>query len=89
MSKSNLSVVADVWNLMSEYVLPEDKVQLADNLIIILMDHDYSLDDVRQEFDGDAEIVDAIKFYAEDTSEETDDDELYDFGYDNDSDYDE
>jgi hypothetical protein len=87
MSKSTLTAIADVWNLMSEYVLPEDKAQLADNLVIILMDNDYSLDDIRQEFDGDAEVLDAIKFYVEDTSEEIDDDDSYHIDYE--SDYDE
>lgn len=91
MSKANLSVIADVWNLMSEYVNPEDRTQLADNITVILMEHDYDLEDIRHEFDGDKDILDAVKFYSEDASDDYELDEDYsdlNFGSDDD-DYDE
>lgn len=78
MSKTGLAAVVDVWNLLSEYLVPEDRSQLADNLILILMEHDYPLEDIRHEFDGDSDVVQAVKFYNEDTTDDYELDDTYD-----------
>jgi hypothetical protein len=88
MNKSTLTAISDVWNLMSDYVNPEDRSQLADNLIIILMEHDYDLEDIRHEFDGDSDIMEAVKFYSEDTTDDYETDEEYDeLNFDDQDDY--
>lgn len=90
MSKSSLSTVADVWNLLSEYVNPDERSQLADSVVMLLIEHDYELEDIRHQFDGDSDIIDAVKFYAEDTDEWSDDtddlDLIDDFDSDDDDD---
>jgi hypothetical protein len=78
MSKSTLSTIADVWNLLGEYVNPDERAQLADSVIMLLLEQDYELDDLRAAFDGDSDMIDAIKFYSEEAAEDYDTDSEYD-----------
>jgi hypothetical protein len=78
MSKSTLSTIADVWNLLGEYVNPDERAQLADSVIMLLLEQDYELDDLRAAFDGDGDMIDAIKFYSEEAAEDYDTDSEYD-----------
>jgi hypothetical protein len=91
MSKSALAAIADIWNMMSEYVTPDDKTQLADSMVTLLMEYDFDLEDIRHEFDGDRDVLDAVKFYSEDTSENLDDydDNYEELGFGDEEDYDE
>jgi hypothetical protein len=84
MSNQNLAAIADIWNLVSEYLTEDDRIHLADNVVTMLMDYDYHLDDIRHEFDGNSEIMDAVKFYSEneDIYEEDDTYDELDFGND-------
>jgi hypothetical protein len=89
MSKSTLSTIADVWNLLGEYVNPDERAQLADSVIMLLLEQDYELDDLRAAFDGDSDMIDAIKFYSEEAAEDyATDGEYDDLEYDEDE-YDE
>jgi hypothetical protein len=78
MSKSTLSTIADVWNLLGEYVNPDERAQLADSVVMLLLEQDYELDDLRAAFDGDSDMIDAIKFYSEEAAEDYDTDSEYD-----------
>jgi hypothetical protein len=78
MSKSTLSTIADVWNLLGEYVNPDERAQLADSVVMLLLEQDYELDDLRAAFDGDSDMIDAIKFYSEEAAEDYDTDGEYD-----------
>lgn len=87
MSKNGLSVLHDMWSMMREYVNPDDVTQLADNVVMMLMEADYELPDIRAAFDGDADIMEAVRFYSEDTTDDYgEEDEDYDFDTDNDYD---
>lgn len=87
MSKNGLSMLHDMWSMMREYVNPDDVTQLADNVVMMLMEADYELADIRAAFDGDADIMEAVRFYSEDTTDDYgEEDEDYDFDTDNDYD---
>lgn len=80
----SVQLASDIWKLVRESIPYDEREQLADSLIGILVDHGFDLDDVKYEFDDDQEVLDAIKYYAEDTEDEESDD--YD-SYDEDEDY--
>lgn len=80
----SVQLASDIWNLVRETVPYDEREQLADSLVGILVDHGFDLDDVRYEFTDDKEVLDAIKYYVEDTEEE--DSEYYQ-PYDEDEDY--
>lgn len=88
MSKSGLNVLHDMWSMMREYVNPDDVTQLADNVVVMLMEADYELQDIRAVFDGDTDIMEAVRFYSEETTDDYDDSDD-DYDYDIDNDYDE
>lgn len=89
MSKSSLNVLSDMWSMLREYVNPDDLTQLADNVVMMLLEADYELEDIRVAFDGDADIMEAVRFYSEDTSDDYSDDSDEDFDFGGDNDYDE
>lgn len=80
----SVQLASDIWKLVSESIPYDEREQLADSLIGILVDHGFDLDDVKYEFDDDQDVLDAIKYYAEDTEDEESED--YD-SYDEDEDY--
>lgn len=80
----SVQLASDIWKLLRESIPYDEREQLADSLIGILVDHGFDLDDVKYEFDDDQEVLDAIKYYAEDTEDEESED--YD-SYDEDEDY--
>lgn len=86
MNKSSLNIMSDMWNMMREYVSPDDVTQLADNVVMMLMEADYELEDIRAAFDGDSDILEAVRFYSEETTDDysEDSDEDFDFGSDED-----
>lgn len=81
----SVSLAAEIWGLLRESIPYDDREQLADSLVGLLVDTGYDLDDVRYEFRDDQDVQDAIKYYADDvgTEEEYED---YDTS-DDDSDY--
>lgn len=73
----SVSLAAEIWSLMRESVPYDDREQLADSLVGILMDHGFDLDDISYEFNDDMDVQDAIKFYREDNDEELEEYENY------------
>lgn len=73
----SVQLAAEIWSLMRECVPYDEREQLADGVVGILVDHGFDLDDVSYEFGEDADIQDAIKFYRDDVDEETDEYEVY------------
>ena len=80
----SVQLASDIWKLVRESIPYDEREQLADSLIGILVDHGFDLDDVKYEFEDDQEVLDSIKYYAEDTEDEESED--YD-SYDEDDDY--
>lgn len=66
-------VAAEIWSLVRESVPYDDREQLADSLVGILVDHGFELDDISYEFGDDPEVRKAIKYYADEVEAEEDD----------------
>lgn len=76
----SVQLASDIWKLVRESIPYDEREQLADSLIGVLVDHGFDLEDVKYEFEGDHEVLDAIKYYAEDTDSETELDDFDTYG---------
>ena len=78
----SLSIVSEVWEVLREHVDFNDRSEAADTLVNYLMDNNYEVDDIKNEF-KDKDITKALKGYAEqhfqeEEYEEHDDDDQED-----------
>jgi len=60
----SLSVIAEVWEALREHIDFNDRAEAADTLVNYLMDSNYEVDDIKDEF-KDKDITKALKGYAE------------------------
>lgn len=72
-------VASELWGELRRYVNTVDRDEAAETVISVLIDHDYSADDIRDAFKGDPDIKRALSTLAnqdtdEDPEEEIDDD---------------
>ena len=81
----SLSIVSEVWEVLREHVDFNDRSEAADALVNYLMDNNYEVDDIKDEF-KDKDVTKALKGYAEqhfqeeeyEEYEDEDEDESYD-----------
>ena len=81
----SLSSIHEVWEVLREHIDFNDRSEAADSLVIYLIDNDYSVDDIQDEF-SDKDITRALKGYAEQHFQEEEYEEDYE-EYDDDEDY--
>lgn len=67
----SLSIVSEVWEVLREHVDFNDRSEAADSLVNYLMDNNYEVDDIKNEF-KDKDITKALKGYAEQHFQEED-----------------
>lgn len=74
----SLSLVAEMWSAVKESIISSDRSVVADNIISMLIDNDISPDEIRKEFRGEGDIIDALKYYmdSEDWSDSEEDEEI-------------
>ena len=75
MSVTTLAVVSEIWTLVHDHLPEHDVPDLAEGLVGLLLDHNFDLDDIRETFETDGDIMDAVEYfgeYAEDTEAEYD-----------------
>ena len=60
----SLSIVSEVWEVLREHVDFNDRTEAADSLVNYLIDNNYEVDDIKDEF-KDKDITKALKGYAE------------------------
>ena len=73
---------SEIWGELKRYVNVVDRLDAAESIVAILIDHDHSVEEIRDAFKGDSDIKKALtayldndKDYAEDDLEEDIDDE--------------
>lgn len=73
----NLSLVSEVWNLLAYYIDSNDRAAAATTLVDLLVDNNYTADEIRAEFAGEKEVLKALAAYDADDAdyEEYDEDE--------------
>jgi hypothetical protein len=62
----SIQLAADIWGLVREAIPYDDRSQLADSLVDLLLNDGYDLDDITYAFDGDPDVQDVIKYHADD-----------------------
>jgi len=67
----SLSIVSEVWEVLREHVDFNDRTEAADSLVNYLMDNNYEVEDIKDEF-KDKDITKALKGYAEQHFQEED-----------------
>jgi hypothetical protein len=75
-------VASEIWGELKRYVNVVDRIDAAESIVSILIDHDHDVEEIRDAFKGDLDIKKALtayldndKDYAEDDLEEDDEDE--------------
>ena len=88
-------MIYEVWQALSNYIMDKSDHRLAAlDMIEMLIEHDFSAEEIRAAFDSDSTVLAAVKDYV---SMQSDDDEWSDEpldsddydDYDDDDDYDE
>ena len=81
-----LDLIAQIWNMTRESIMAIDRDAIAENLVGILIDHDFSAEEIASTFRDDVDIIDALKAYVEDAVEfEEEDAEYQEYGDEDDS----
>jgi hypothetical protein len=67
----SLNIVAEIWEALREHIDFNDRAEAAETLVNYLMDSNYEVDDIKDEF-KDKDITKALKGYAEQHFQEED-----------------
>jgi hypothetical protein len=75
-------VASEIWGELKRYVNVVDRMEAAENIVAILIDHDHSVESIQDAFKGDSDIKKALtayldKDYAEEEEEELDEEDNY------------
>jgi hypothetical protein len=87
-----IALIREVWDMMLESTHDSDRDDLAENLVNMLVDADYSSEEIRAEFRGDKLVTTALKYYDDSIEPEQDyedyeEDEVEDYDDFEDEDY--
>lgn len=72
----SVELAGEIWKLVRESVPYDDREQVADSLVGILVEHGIDAADIKYEFSDDREVLQALKWYT-DEEELTDEDDSY------------
>jgi hypothetical protein len=64
-----LDIIAQIWNMTRESIMAIDRDAIAENLVGILIDNDFSAAEIKSTFRDDEDIIAALKAYVEDAVE--------------------
>jgi hypothetical protein len=77
-------VASEIWGELKRYINVVDRMEAAENIVAILIDHDHGVDEIRDAFKGDSDIKKALtayldndKDYAEEEDEDIEDEDNY------------
>jgi len=79
-------VASEIWGELKRYVNVVDRIDAAESIVTILIDHDHNVEEIRSAFKGDSDIKKALtayldndndKDYEEEEEEEFDDEDNY------------
>jgi Ribonuclease G/E len=64
-----LDIVSQVWDIVRDSVHPTDRETVADHIVSMLIDNDYSPAEIKDVFRGDSDFVSALKYYNDQEAE--------------------
>lgn len=65
----SLTVISDIWDELKHFIPVTDRAEAADSVVMALIDHDYLIEDIREEFRHDKDIKEAIASHTDDDVE--------------------
>lgn len=68
----SLNIVSEVWEILREHIDFNDRREAADSLVTFLIENNYEVDDIKDEF-RDKDITKALKDYADEHFQEEED----------------
>lgn len=72
------AVISEIWGELRRYMNAVDRADAADTVVSVLIDNDYSAQDIRDAFRGDADIKRALAEHLDtDKTDEQDEDDDY------------
>ena len=78
----SVAVASEIWSELKRYVNTVDRSEAAETIVAILIDHDATVDNIKDAFKGDADIKRALTTYLDndksyEDEEEEDEEEDY------------
>ena len=77
-------VASEIWGELKRYVNVVDRMEAAESIVAILIDHDHDVDEIRAAFKNDLDIKKALtayldndKDYAEEEEEDSEEEDNY------------
>jgi hypothetical protein len=64
-----LDIIAQIWNMTRESIMAIDRDVIAEGMVGILIDNDFSAAEIKSTFRDDEDIIAALKAYVEDAVE--------------------
>ncbi len=82
-------VASEIWSELKRYVNTVDRAEAAETIVAILIDHDATVDNIKDAFKGDVDIKRALTTYLdndksyEDEEEEDEEEDYNDENWEN------
>jgi hypothetical protein len=70
-----MDIAADLWSELKRYIPVPDRDEAADLMINLLIDNDYSAEEIKSAFKGDNDVRHALQSYLDDSAGEDEEDE--------------
>ena len=68
-------VASEIWGELKRYVNIVDRMDAAESIVAILIDHDHSVEEIRDAFKGDSDIKKALTAYMDNDKDYAEDEE--------------
>ena len=68
-------VASEIWSELKRYVNTVDRAEAAETIVSILIDHDSTVDNIKDAFKGDVDIKRALTTYLDNDKSYEDEDE--------------
>ena len=71
-------VASEIWGELKRYVNVVDRIDAAESIVSILIDHDHDVEEIREAFKGDSDIKKALTAYLDNDKDYVEEEEEFD-----------
>jgi hypothetical protein len=71
-------VASEIWGELKRYVNVVDRMDAAESIVAILIDHDHDVEEIRDAFKGDSDIKKALTAYLDNDKDYAEEEEEFD-----------
>ena len=69
-------VASEIWGELKRYVNVVDRMEAAESIVAILIDHDHDVEEIREAFKGDSDIRKGMTAYLDNDKDYAEEEEL-------------